>query len=218
MNKDFGIKWKFCPECNLIIHNINGEWQKCEHDWRPNSPAGVLQNQERELAVVEWMREPMSRVRCYQSPVEVEAMLGVIRNVDIKIIVEIGSFHGGNTMLFAYAWPDAKIFTVDRSYECWMAGDIATCIQGDTRSPETLELLKTELAGREVDFLFIDGDHSQDGALNDWQKYSPLVRKGGVIAFHDTAAIPDVKKVFDTLPAALKFNIWSHQGIGVIIK
>jgi len=36
------------------------------------------------------------------------------------------------------------------------------------------------------DFLFIDGDHERDGVEGDWRMYSHLVRKGGIVAFHDT--------------------------------
>jgi predicted O-methyltransferase YrrM len=45
------------------------------------------------------------------------------------------------------------------------------------------------LKGRKVDFLFIDADHSYEGVKKDFEMYSPLVRKGGIIAFHDI--IPD---------------------------
>jgi predicted O-methyltransferase YrrM len=36
-----------------------------------------------------------------------------------------------------------------------------------------------------VDFLFIDGDHRYEGVLADWRDYAPLVRPGGLVAFHD---------------------------------
>lgn len=41
------------------------------------------------------------------------------------------------------------------------------------------------LEGKQVDFLFIDGDHSEKGIEADFNDYSPLVRPGGLIAFHD---------------------------------
>ena len=37
-----------------------------------------------------------------------------------------------------------------------------------------------------VDFLFIDGNHSYEQVLADYLMYSPLVKRGGIIAFHDT--------------------------------
>jgi predicted O-methyltransferase YrrM len=37
----------------------------------------------------------------------------------------------------------------------------------------------------EIDLLFIDGDHSEQGCFRDWQDWSPLVRVGGYVLFHD---------------------------------
>jgi predicted O-methyltransferase YrrM len=39
--------------------------------------------------------------------------------------------------------------------------------------------------GGEVDLVFVDGDHSEDGARTDWELWSPLVAQGGVMLFHD---------------------------------
>ena len=36
-----------------------------------------------------------------------------------------------------------------------------------------------------IDALFIDGDHSYEGILADWLLYHPLVKKGGIVGFHD---------------------------------
>lgn len=37
----------------------------------------------------------------------------------------------------------------------------------------------------EIDFLFIDGDHSYEGVLQDWKEWTPHVRPGGRVALHD---------------------------------
>jgi predicted O-methyltransferase YrrM len=58
-------------------------------------------------------------------------------------------------------------------------------IQGDSHSIETLRKIEGILKGRKVDFLFIDADHSYEGVKKDFEMYSPLVRKGGIIAFYD---------------------------------
>jgi predicted O-methyltransferase YrrM len=42
-----------------------------------------------------------------------------------------------------------------------------------------------------VDFVFIDGDHSEQGLLADWRAWSSLVETGGVIALHDSRSTPD---------------------------
>lgn len=43
----------------------------------------------------------------------------------------------------------------------------------------------------EIDFLFIDGNHSYESVLCDFLLYYPLVKKGGIIGFHDTALSED---------------------------
>ncbi len=39
-----------------------------------------------------------------------------------------------------------------------------------------------------VDVVFIDGDHSREGCERDWLDWSPLVRAGGRVVFHDARA------------------------------
>ena len=58
-------------------------------------------------------------------------------------------------------------------------------IRGDSHDSRTLERVKKILGGEELDFLFIDGDHTYEGVRRDFEMYSPLVRRGGVVAFHD---------------------------------
>jgi len=44
---------------------------------------------------------------------------------------------------------------------------------------------------RPVDFVFIDGDHSEEGLLDDWRAWSPLVEPGGIVALHDSRSTPE---------------------------
>ena len=41
------------------------------------------------------------------------------------------------------------------------------------------------LDGEKLDYLFIDADHTYSGVQCDFEMYSPLVRSGGIVAFHD---------------------------------
>jgi hypothetical protein len=45
---------------------------------------------------------------------------------------------------------------------------------------------------REIDLLWIDGDHSADAARTDWQLWTPLVAQGGRVALHDATTHPGV--------------------------
>jgi hypothetical protein len=40
---------------------------------------------------------------------------------------------------------------------------------------------------KEIDLLWIDGDHSHNGSLSDFYNYSKLLSENGLIFFHDTA-------------------------------
>jgi predicted O-methyltransferase YrrM len=42
-----------------------------------------------------------------------------------------------------------------------------------------------------VDFVFIDGDHSEQGLLADWRAWSPLIESGGIVALHDSRSSND---------------------------
>lgn len=43
----------------------------------------------------------------------------------------------------------------------------------------------------QIDFFFVDGDHSYDGLALDWKVVKQLLKPGGVAAFHDTARAQD---------------------------
>jgi predicted O-methyltransferase YrrM len=64
-------------------------------------------------------------------------------------------------------------------------------IRGDSHLEKTKKEL-TKVLNREIDLLFIDGDHSYKGVKSDWDMYSPLVKKGGHVVFHDICYHPQV--------------------------
>jgi predicted O-methyltransferase YrrM len=63
-------------------------------------------------------------------------------------------------------------------------------VREDSHALATLSLIKKILEGRKLDFLFIDGDHTYNGVKTDFEMCSKLVKKGGIIAFHDTVPGP----------------------------
>jgi hypothetical protein len=81
-----------------------------------------------------------------------------------------------------------------------------------------------------LDFLFIDGDHTYAGVKHDYNHYAPLVRAGGVIAFHDILRLEskpqlEVWRFWQELRAeqgneTLEFVDWGAtdaMGIGVLV-
>jgi cephalosporin hydroxylase len=57
-------------------------------------------------------------------------------------------------------------------------------LQGKSQDLEIVNYVK-QIIQDHIDFLFIDGDHRYEGIIQDFNLYSKLVRKGGLIAFHD---------------------------------
>lgn len=109
------------------------------------------------------------------------------------VIVEIGCDAGGTLYAWRAMWPTARVYgvTLDdngphtggQGYR--LADHGATVLRGDSHDRVTLQRLKDQLGGRKVDVLFIDGDHTREGVLADWNMYAPLVRAGGMVVFHD---------------------------------
>lgn len=115
-----------------------------------------------------------------------------------KRVVEIGSLYGG-TLWYWLQLPEVEsVVSVDlivkrepmrteimqarAKWRTW--GDKLWSIEGSSQDPAVLEA-----AGRvadTIDFLFIDGDHTYEGVYDDFGLWSPLVRSGGLVAFHDT--------------------------------
>jgi predicted O-methyltransferase YrrM len=43
---------------------------------------------------------------------------------------------------------------------------------------------------KEIDFLFLDGDHNESAVWRDWQDWHRFVVPGGIVAFHDARVFP----------------------------
>ena len=124
-----------------------------------------------------------------------------------KYVLEIGTANGGTLFLFTrIASPDAMIISVDLpggkfggGYPESLAplfksfgkeGQTIQLLRADSHDAGTLSKVKDMLAGNALDLLFIDGDHSYEGVKRDFEMYSPLVKKGGIVAIHDIAKHP----------------------------
>jgi cephalosporin hydroxylase len=98
-------------------------------------------------------------------------------------------------------------------------------ITGDSHKLSTLRQVLDILENEQLDFLFIDGDHTLEGVTKDYEMYKHLVKPGGWIAFHDINDTEHhrslnvyVGKFWKNLKGVKKeFNINKHwAGIGVI--
>jgi predicted O-methyltransferase YrrM len=119
-----------------------------------------------------------------------------------KAVLEIGTCHGGTLFCWcALASPEATIMSLDLpggihggGYPYWktflyrrfaQTKQKIHLLRGDSHDPVLLEEVKKLLPPGGLDFLFIDGDHTLEGVRQDYEMFSPLVKSGGAIVFHD---------------------------------
>lgn len=140
--------------------------------------------------------------RLKQTPSELQVCAAVIRAHAPRVFVEVGSWEGGTLFVYARccADPQPLVIAVDgarlgsaerlaRTVELLRAEGVdAHWVRGDSHAAGTLAQVRDLLGGREVDFLHVDGDHSKKGVMQDWRTYGPLLRPGGLAAFHDILA------------------------------
>jgi predicted O-methyltransferase YrrM len=121
-----------------------------------------------------------------------------------KRSLEIGTNYGGTLFLLCtLSPPGAKIISVDLPagpfgggyprrkaplFRKFVRADQQLhLLRADSHSLETKNRVLQILDGEQLDYLFLDGDHSYSGVQRDFEMYAPLVRSGGMIAFHDIA-------------------------------
>ncbi|MEM1858754.1 MAG: class I SAM-dependent methyltransferase, partial [Desulfurococcaceae archaeon] len=155
--------------------------------------------------------------------------------------LEIGTANGGTLFLFCQiAELDATIISIDLpggpfggGYPEWRVPLYKSfakerqrvhLIRADSHDPKTLGIVKRILGDRKLDFLFIDGDHTYEGVKRDFEMYSPLVRKGGIIAFHDIVPGPSenvggVPMFWSEIKRSFTYNEivkdWRQGGYGI---
>lgn len=139
-----------------------------------------------------------------QKQEELASLCRLVHRLRADTVLEVGTALGGTFYCWIHvARPDALLVSVDLPHGSYRSphGDPEQTpercraaakpdqrtefIRADSHLPETLEATRRALDGREVDFLFIDGDHSYEGVKSDFEMYSQLVRDGGLVAFHD---------------------------------
>jgi len=128
---------------------------------------------------------------------ELELFLAEVERVRPRAIVEIGSAGGGSSFLLASAMADDgllvcvdfpmgpfKGFVPTARTRLWRAfakkGRRVELLETDSHDRATLDRVGALLAGRPVDVLVIDGDHTYAGVKSDYEMYCPLVRDGGI--------------------------------------
>ena len=166
----------------------------------------------------------------------------LVKEQNCRHILEIGTYRGGTLFVFSQlAAPGATVISLD--FHFTFLGKVYGALQKpllrkfvrngkslfllreDSHQPATLATIRHILQGHELDFLFIDGDHTYEGVREDFNMYSPLVRDGGLIAFHDIAqsgGSREVYRLWEELKPKYDYEEFIHHtgsgamGIGVL--
>jgi cephalosporin hydroxylase len=144
-----------------------------------------------------------------------------------RSVLEIGTNYGGTLLLWCtVSAPDAKIISVDlprgpfgggyprRKMPLFRAftrgGQQLYLLRGDSHSVETKARILSILDSDRLDYLFIDADHTYAGVRRDFEMYSPLLRSGGIAAFHDIVTYAQTKSEVRRFWNEIKQN-YRHQ-------
>lgn len=138
---------------------------------------------------------------------EILNLIQILKKEKPKFILEIGTASGGTLFLFSrIAAKDAVIISIDLpggkyggGYPEWKISLYKSfalpkqrifLIRENSHEKSTLNKVTTILNGKKLEYLFIDGDHTYEGVKKDFELYSPLVKDGALIAFHDIVIHP----------------------------
>ncbi|MGE3779440.1 MAG: class I SAM-dependent methyltransferase [Pirellulaceae bacterium] len=143
-----------------------------------------------------------ANMAAWQVRQEFEAMVTLVQQAAPARIMEIGTAKGA-TLLCWCRIASTQVISVDleggihgggyptikqllyREFTCGRPGVRLDLFQDNSQVKATRQKVESVLGGEKLDVLFIDGDHSYTGVKTDFDLWSPLVRAGGLILFHD---------------------------------
>lgn len=110
--------------------------------------------------------------------------------------VEVGVFEGANSAKIASVLnPEGVLYGIDPFFKgklgiCWYEKIAIKSIALYRKRIKLITAFSWEAVNDipdNIDFIFIDGDHSYEGIKKDWELYTLKLKKGGIIAMHDTS-------------------------------
>ena len=112
----------------------------------------------------------------------------VVDELHPKRGVELGSYSGWFGALFSHICAVSMI-SVDQQFQnlaeaARASTDRLHYVVGNTQCQGTVDIV-TKMLGGPIDLLFIDADHMYAGVKKDFDLWSPHVRPGGFVVFHD---------------------------------
>lgn len=184
---------------HAAVHTIQGHWREYESAY-----LSVLGDELTAIARASIAHGAVQKVSELRNLLQLATSTG-----PLKTVVEVGSAAGGtfwalsqvaseDALMISIDMPSGSPLDVREGKDVYsMRGERedfralvrenqkCVLIDGNSQSIETLDKLVDTLGVTKIDLLLIDADHRLAGVTKDYLLYAPLVRQGGVIAFHD---------------------------------
>jgi len=160
-------------------------------------------------------------IHTLQKRTEIVSLARAVAALKPRRILEIGTARGG-TLLIWSSIASQRVISCDLVHRHAQrsllealpppgSGCRVTLLTGDSHSSAFKEQVARELNGEQVDFLFIDGDHTETGVERDYNDYREFVRPGGIIAFHDIVEN-------QPLPGNQVYHFWKRVKSGQVVE
>lgn len=166
-------------------------------------------------------------------PPETDLLIKYVKRCKIHF-VEIGTYKGGSASLISkYLSSGVSLTTID-TFEKTPEGSIPPKKepptleearetierQGDISKVKIVKGYSWEVAKsweKDIDMLFIDGDHRYEAVKKDFSSWEPHVIKGGRILVHDTN-FEGVRKAYEEILGSPRFLLEEKVGTLAVIK
>lgn len=141
----------------------------------------------------------------YENQVDMLYVAAIAKYLQAKNIFEFGTYLGQTTYHLTFASADVSVTTLDLPPEGNpQAGQyLGHYFKNSDKEAFIQQILCNSYQfdpapfKNQMDFIFVDGDHSFDGVKNDTEKAFEMLAPGGIIVWHDYAPKhPDIVKFF----------------------
>jgi predicted O-methyltransferase YrrM len=147
-------------------------------------------------------RSPITGVPGWETEAEQKLLLTLAGDVPANgLIVEIGGEFGQSASLFVKGAQSGNVTVVtidlfpDDIWAAYKANleeaglDRTIQVAGDSKHVKLEDVLSAAhlMRSKKIDLLFVDGDHTFEGALADLEKWASHVKKDGLLLLHDCA-------------------------------
>lgn len=157
---------------------------------------------------------PVFKIPSHLTLRERVALMKLSSSANISSVVEIGSYLGASAVALSAGLSSGRtggrIYCIDTwNNDAMSEGNQDTMTHFLSNTKEYSSYINpirgwstdqkvvnrvVQQAGR-IDLLFIDGDHSYDGALADWNTYKPFLSEHAIVVMHDIGWAEGVQRV-----------------------